>query len=165
MLKRSLGIGGPLRLTETTRSHTFFSPLHWLTLVSLTRHALQHRRALRLIRSSRSACFAPIALATIRRTSRVESGHIRACAWRGYQRDDVGDGSRGNAMSLNESTALMSGTWLATPKVPSGSPIRGNYGITYVNEGGNGLPQWDSWNVELPPAPAEKASASQQRTP
>src|SRR5215472_7409785 len=93
MPKRSLGIGGPLKLIETTRSHTFFSPLHWLTLVSLTRHALQHRRALRFIRSSRSACFAPITLATIQRTSRVESEHIRTCAWRGYRRGDVGERS------------------------------------------------------------------------
>ena len=64
----------------------------------------------------------------------------------------------GNAMSLNESTALVSGTWLATPKDPSGSPIKGSYGITYVNEGGKWLAAMDSWNVELPPAPAEKAS-------
>src|SRR5215831_10346509 len=92
MAKRSLGIGGPLRLTETTRSHTFFSLLHWLTLVSLTRHELQPRRALLFIPASRSACFAPITLATIQRTSRVESEHIRACEWLGYRRDDVGDG-------------------------------------------------------------------------
>jgi hypothetical protein len=61
-------------------------------------------------------------------------------------------------MSLNESTALVSGTWLATPKDPSGSPIKGSYGITYVNEEGKWLAAMDSWNFELPPAPAEKAS-------
>ena len=60
-----------------------------------------------------------------------------------------------NAVSLNESTALVSGTWMATPKDPSGNPIKGSFGITFVNEGGKWLAAMDSWNVDLPPAPAK----------
>ena len=60
-----------------------------------------------------------------------------------------------NAVSLNESTALVSGTWMGTPKDPSGKPIKGTFGITFVNEGGKWLAAMDSWNVDLPPTPAK----------
>jgi ketosteroid isomerase-like protein len=60
-----------------------------------------------------------------------------------------------NAMALNESTVLVSGHWTGTPKDPSGSPTKGSFGITFINEGGKWLAAMDSWNIDLPPAPTK----------
>ena len=56
-----------------------------------------------------------------------------------------------NALALNESTVVVSGNWVATPKDPSGNAVKGTYGMTFVNEGGKWLAAMDSWNVDLPP--------------
>jgi ketosteroid isomerase-like protein len=61
-----------------------------------------------------------------------------------------------HAVALNESIALVSGTWMGAPKDPSGSPIKGGFGMTFVNEGGKWLAAMDSWNVDLPPTPPAK---------
>lgn len=61
-----------------------------------------------------------------------------------------------NAVALNESTVVVSGTWMGTPKDPSGTPIKGGFGMTFVNEGGKWLAALDSWNLDLPGAAAKK---------
>jgi ketosteroid isomerase-like protein len=60
-----------------------------------------------------------------------------------------------NAVALNESTALVSGTWMGTPKDASKSPVKGGFGITFVKEEGKWLAAMDSWNMDLPPTPAK----------
>ena len=61
-----------------------------------------------------------------------------------------------NAMALNDSTVVVSGTWMGTPKDPSGSPIKGGFGMTFVKEGEKWLAAMDSWNLDLPGAAAKK---------
>jgi hypothetical protein len=60
-----------------------------------------------------------------------------------------------NAVALNESTALVSGTWMGTPKDASKSPIKGGFGMTFVKEDGKWLAAMDSWNIDLPPQPSK----------
>jgi ketosteroid isomerase-like protein len=62
-------------------------------------------------------------------------------------------GTCDNAMALNETTVVVSGTWIGTPKDPSGNAIKGTFGMTFVNEGGKWLAAMDSWNADLPPPP------------
>ena len=69
-----------------------------------------------------------------------------------------------NATALNESTALVSGTWFGTPKDPNGSPIKGTFGMTFVKEGGKWLAAMNSWNIDLPPS-SPNSSVGKQPNP
>jgi hypothetical protein len=60
-----------------------------------------------------------------------------------------------NSVGLNETIALVSGTWMGTPKDASQKPVQGGFGITFVKEGGKWLAAMDSWNIDLPPANAK----------
>ena len=62
-----------------------------------------------------------------------------------------------NATALNESTAVVSGTWFGTPKDSNGSPIKGIFGMTFVKEGGKWLAAMNSWNIDPPPSSRNSA--------
>jgi hypothetical protein len=61
-----------------------------------------------------------------------------------------------NALALNDSSAIVSGHWMGTPKDPNTPALKGSFGITFVKEGDKWLAALDSWNVDLPP-PAPKS--------
>jgi len=60
-----------------------------------------------------------------------------------------------NALALNDSSAIVSGHWMGTPKDPNTPALKGSFGITFVKEGDKWLAALDSWNVDLPPPPAK----------
>jgi ketosteroid isomerase-like protein len=59
------------------------------------------------------------------------------------------------ATALNDSTVAVIGHWTGTPKDPSGKPVQGSFGITFVKQESKWLAAVDSWNIYLPP-PAAK---------
>jgi len=56
---------------------------------------------------------------------------------------------------LSDSAVVGSGTWMGIPKDSSAAPVKGTWGITFVQKNGQWLAALDSWNVDLPPPPAK----------
>jgi ketosteroid isomerase-like protein len=56
---------------------------------------------------------------------------------------------------LSESAVVGSGTWMGIPKDSSAAPVKGTWGVTFVQKGGKWLAALDSWNIDLPPPPTK----------
>src|SRR5262249_9149052 len=95
MPKHSSGCAGASTQTEILPTHISISRLRWRGSGSSTKQAPRCKRDLRSIRASPSVAFVMPLMhgATIRPSLLGATAGLRACAWREYQRGNVGEGS------------------------------------------------------------------------